>query len=47
MAGRQANVYTIGVQWLPEYQTPIFGAQPDCILKSVMDFNRLFKEGAL
>ncbi len=47
VAGRQANVYTIGVQWLPDYQTPIFGEQPDCILKSVIDFNRLLKVGVL
>ena len=28
VAGVQANVYTIGVQWLSEYQTSTFSEQP-------------------
>lgn len=29
LAGKQANVHTIGVQWLPNYQTLEFSVQPD------------------
>lgn len=47
VAGVQANVYTIGVQWLPEYQTPAFSEQPDLVIKSVKEFRRFLKVGAL
>lgn len=47
LAGVQANVYTIGVQWLPEYQTSTFSEQPDVIIKSVKELQRLLKVGAL
>ncbi|MFJ7738847.1 HAD family hydrolase [Lysinibacillus sp. NPDC097287] len=47
VAGVQANVYTIGVQWLPEYQTSAFIEQPDSIIKSVKEFNISFKVGGL
>lgn len=47
IAGVQANVYTIGVQWLPEYQTSIFSEQPDSIIKSVMEFKSFLKVGGL
>ncbi|WP_255731240.1 HAD family hydrolase [Solibacillus palustris] len=47
VAGIQANVYTIGVQWLPEYQTSEFSVQPDSILKSVKEFKSTIKVGGL
>ena len=47
IAGLQANVYTIGVQWLPEYQTSEFSVQPDLIIKSIKEFKSAFKVGAL
>ena len=47
IAGLRADVYTIGVQWLPEYQTSAFTQQPNLILKSVMEFKSFFKVGAL
>ncbi|MFD1738646.1 HAD family hydrolase [Bacillus salitolerans] len=37
-AGRQANVHTIGVQWLPNYQTLEFSVQPDQKISSVKEF---------
>ncbi|QQK80023.1 HAD family hydrolase [Salicibibacter cibi] len=40
-AGLAANVYTIGVQWLPEYQTADFKQQPHRILKRIEEFNNL------
>lgn len=47
VAGLQAGVYTIGVQWLPEYQTSEFSEQPNAILKSTKEFKRFFKLGGL
>ncbi|MEH7384823.1 HAD family hydrolase [Bacillus sp. JJ1521] len=38
LAGKQANVYTIGVQWLPNYQTIKFSVQPDQMLSNVQEF---------
>nr|WP_226669844.1 HAD family hydrolase [Metabacillus litoralis] len=38
LAGKQANVHTIGVQWLPNYQTLEFGFQPDQMLSNINDF---------
>jgi pyrophosphatase PpaX len=36
-AGQDANVYTIGVQWLPNYQTVEFTIQPDKIFYKIDD----------
>lgn len=47
IAGVQANIYTIGVQWLPEYQTAVFSEKPDSIIKSVMEFKSFLKVGGL
>lgn len=47
IAGVKANVFTIGVQWLPEYQTSTFSEQPNLILKSVEEFKNSFKLGVL
>jgi pyrophosphatase PpaX len=38
MAGKQANVYTIGVQWLPNYQSIEFSVQPDEIYSNINEF---------
>lgn len=38
MAGKQANVYTIGVHWLPNYQTIEFSVQPDEIYSNINEF---------
>lgn len=37
-AGLQAEVQTIGVQWLPNYQTLEFSIQPNQIYKNLNDF---------
>ncbi|WML50486.1 HAD family hydrolase [Neobacillus sp. PS3-34] len=41
-AGKQANVHTIGVQWLPNYQTLEFSVQPNQIFSSISEFIRCF-----
>jgi pyrophosphatase PpaX len=38
MAGKHANVYTIGVQWLPNYQSIKFSVQPDEVYINVNEF---------
>ncbi|WP_456279398.1 HAD family hydrolase [Bacillus sp. AK128] len=38
LAGKQANVHTIGVQWLPNYQTLEFSVQPDQMLSNISEF---------
>ncbi|SDM89014.1 phosphoglycolate phosphatase/pyrophosphatase PpaX [Psychrobacillus sp. OK028] len=38
LAGKQANVHTIGVHWLPNYQTLEFSVQPDQMFVSVNEF---------
>lgn len=37
-AGKAANVRTVGVQWLPNYQTPDFSIQPDQTFNRVGEF---------
>lgn len=44
-AGVQANVYTVGVQWLPDYQSLEFSIEPDAIFKSVAEFHESLKIG--
>lgn len=43
-AGKQADVYTIGVQWLPNYQTLEFRVQPDLLLNNVNEFLEWLKK---
>lgn len=43
LAGKEANVHTIGVQWLPNYQTLVFSVQPDEKLSSVNEFIQSLK----
>ncbi|WP_099363725.1 HAD family hydrolase [Fredinandcohnia onubensis] len=43
LAGKEANVHTIGVQWLPNYQTLEFSVQPDEKLSSVNEFIQSLK----
>jgi pyrophosphatase PpaX len=43
IAGVQANVFTIGVQWLPEYQTATFKETPNLLIKSIKEFKSFFK----
>ncbi|MBP2243281.1 phosphoglycolate phosphatase/pyrophosphatase PpaX [Cytobacillus eiseniae] len=43
LAGKQANVHTIGVQWLPNYQTLEFSVQPDQMFNSVDEFIQVLK----
>ncbi|MCM3665880.1 HAD family hydrolase [Mesobacillus subterraneus] len=38
MAGKQANVYTIGVHWLANYQTVEFSVQPDEVYSNINEF---------
>ena len=38
LAGKQADVRTIGVQWLPNYQSATFTVQPDYFIKKTDDF---------
>lgn len=44
-AGIQANVFTIGVQWLPDYQTLAFSIQPHSAFNSVSEFIDFFNKG--
>lgn len=37
-AGKEANVHTVGVQWLPDYQTVEFKVEPDSFFNSVNQF---------
>ncbi|MFD1019683.1 HAD family hydrolase [Thalassobacillus hwangdonensis] len=37
-AGKRAEVLTIGVQWLPNYQAPSFSVEPDYTYKNVSEF---------
>lgn len=45
IAGKQSNVFTIGVQWLPEYQAKAFFEQPDLIVRNVTEFMSYVKVG--
>ncbi|MFJ7666176.1 HAD family hydrolase [Lysinibacillus sp. NPDC097195] len=47
VAGLQANVFTIGVQWLPQFQTAQFSAQPHAIIKTVAQFKQSLKVGII
>ncbi|WP_188455730.1 HAD family hydrolase [Virgibacillus oceani] len=38
LAGKQANVHTVGVLWLPNYQAPEFSVKPDQLFSSVDEF---------
>jgi pyrophosphatase PpaX len=38
LAGKHANVHTIGVQWLPNYQTLEFSVQPDQMISNINEF---------
>lgn len=38
LAGKQANVYTIGVHWLPNFQTIEFSIQPDEVFSDISEF---------
>jgi pyrophosphatase PpaX len=38
LAGKQANVYTIGVHWLPNFQTIDFSVQPDEVYSNIDEF---------
>jgi pyrophosphatase PpaX len=40
LAGVQAGVYTIGVQWLPDYQTLDFVTEPNQVFRSIKDFKQ-------
>jgi phosphoglycolate phosphatase/pyrophosphatase PpaX len=42
LAGKQANVHTIGVQWLPNFQSLEFSMQPNQIFSSIDEFNQSF-----
>lgn len=42
-AGKRAGVETVGVQWLPTYQTPEFTTNPDHIFNRVEDFKTYLK----
>ncbi|MGD6796012.1 HAD family hydrolase [Metabacillus indicus] len=41
LAGKEANVYTIGVHWLPNYHSLEFAVQPDRILKRVEELTTI------
>lgn len=44
LAGKKANVLTVGVQWLPNYQTAEFNVQPDEVYRSINDFISSFSK---
>ncbi|WP_226673413.1 HAD family hydrolase [Rossellomorea aquimaris] len=43
MAGKNANVRTVGVQWLPNFQTQDFSVQPDETVNHVEEFIELLE----
>lgn len=43
LVGKEANLHTIGVQWLPNYQTLEFSVQPDEKFSSVNEFIQSLK----
>lgn len=45
LAGKQANVHTIAVQWLENYQTLEFSEKPDQMMTSVIEFRQSLKAG--
>ncbi|WP_079508757.1 HAD family hydrolase [Mesobacillus jeotgali] len=47
MAGLQANVKTIGVHWLPNYQTVEFSIQPNKIYTNIKDFIESLSENKM
>lgn len=44
LSGVQANVLTIGVQWLPDYHSLEFTSEPHAIFKNVGEFMKFIKE---
>ncbi|WP_249745242.1 HAD family hydrolase [Mesobacillus boroniphilus] len=44
LAGKQASVYTIGVHWLPNFQTIEFSIQPDEVFSDISEFLPSFLE---
>lgn len=44
-AGLQANVYTIGVHWLPDFQTEAFSVEPHAFYKTVSELFALIERG--
>src|SRR5690625_1362641 len=43
-AGSRAGTMTIGVQWLPDYQTPEFTEKPDKLYKDNESFKEFTKQ---
>ncbi len=43
-AGQAAGLYTVGVQWLPTFQTASFAARPDAVYTSAADFTAFVRE---
>jgi pyrophosphatase PpaX len=41
IAGLEAQVYTIGAQWLPNYQSLEFNIKPNQLVKSASEFRKL------
>ncbi|TCP29158.1 HAD-hyrolase-like protein [Scopulibacillus darangshiensis] len=46
-AGKDADVTTIGVQWLPNYQAPEFTVEPDHQFGSVADFKSYLEKSVI
>jgi pyrophosphatase PpaX len=46
-AGKQANVYTVGVQWLPDFHSSEFIVEPDSTFTSVRKFIESLKIGVM
>lgn len=44
-AGLRANVYTIGVKWLPDYQPNKFLIEPNRIFENAYELNKLIEKG--
>lgn len=47
LAGKQANIYTLGVMWLPNYKPNPFNIQPDAKIHRFSVFHVLLQGGAL
>lgn len=44
-AGIQAKVFTVGVQWLPDYQSAEFSIEPHSSFNRISDFIHFFNKG--
>ena len=47
LAGKEAGVFTVGVQWLPEYHAAEFTSKPDKQVQSVQEFMEMLLDSTI